>query len=101
MSDERLSPTVHSHSSLITHPSSLTTSSLPLIMRKCFVSICHAVSVFLLLHRVAAIVCGVQNLGCQPIHHCLFTAPARIRNNPANRQRATALLMYLDGHLIG
>src|ERR1700741_5477947 len=46
---------------------------LPLVMRKRLVRVRHAVRVFLLLHRVTAVVCGIENFGRQPIRHRLFT----------------------------
>src|SRR4030095_8734548 len=61
-----------------------TADQLPFVMRKCLVRIRHAVRVFFLLHCVAAIVGGVENLGCEAIGHRLFTATSRIRDNPTN-----------------
>src|SRR5215217_7714858 len=69
-------------------------------MRECFVSVRHAVRVFLLLHRIAAVVRRVENLSRQTIGHRLFTTAAGIGDDPTNRQGAASFLMYLDRHLI-
>src|SRR6266545_1882835 len=73
---------------------------LKLVMRKRLVSVRHAMRVFLLLHRIAAIVCCVENLTGEPINHRLFAASARIRHNPTDCQGAAPFLVDLDWHLI-
>src|SRR5215470_3530400 len=75
--------------------------SSPPIMRERLVRIGHAVSIFSLLHRIAAIAGRVQYLVGQPIDHRLLTAPARVQNEPSNREAVpAALLIHLDGNLI-
>src|ERR1044072_3307461 len=69
-------------------------------MRECFVSVRHAVRVFLLLHRIAAVVCRVENLSRQTIGHRLFTAAARVGDDPANCKGTAPFLVYLDRNLI-
>src|ERR1044071_10395611 len=69
-------------------------------MREGFIRVRHAVRVFLLLHRVTAVVCRIENLGRQTIRHRLFTAAAGIGDDPANCQGTAPFLVYFDGHLI-
>src|SRR6185503_3564147 len=69
-------------------------------MRERFVSVCHAVRVFLLLHRITAIVRGVENFSRQTIRHRLFTAAAGVGDDPANCQGTAPFLVYFDRHLI-
>src|ERR1041385_494496 len=69
-------------------------------MRKRLVRIRHAVRVFLLLHRVAAVVCRVENLGCQTIGHRLLAAAACVRDDPANCQGTAPFLVNFDRNLI-
>src|ERR1700728_2124270 len=56
-------------------------------MRESLVRFCHAVHVFLLLHRSAASVCGVHNFFRQLFRHGLARACPRIQHQPVNRQR--------------
>src|SRR6185312_8914452 len=69
-------------------------------MRERLVRVGHAVRVFFLLYRVSAVVSRVENLSRQTIGHRLFTAPTRVRNDPANCQGTAPLLVYLDRNLI-
>src|SRR6185503_8743150 len=69
-------------------------------MREGFVSVRHAVRVFLLLHRIAAVVRRVENLSRQAIGHRLFTAAAGVGDDPANCQGTAPFLVYFDRHLI-
>src|SRR3982751_700743 len=73
---------------------------LPLVMRERFVRIRHAVRVFFLLHRIAAVVCRVENLCRQTIHHRLLTAAPRVGDDPANCQGTAPLLMHFNRNLI-
>src|SRR5665213_353460 len=75
--------------------------SLPSIMREGFVRIGHAVRVFPFLDRDAAIVGGVEQFARKAFFHRVFRAPARARNQPADRQRLAAVGANLDRHLIG
>src|SRR5215213_1005654 len=70
-------------------------------MRECLIGVSHAVRVFLLLHRIAAVVRRVENLGRQTIHHRLFTAAAGVGDYPPNCQGTAPFLVYFDRHLIG
>src|SRR5882724_2129043 len=74
--------------------------SLPFVMRKRFVSISHAVCVFLLLDCIAAIVRRVEYFRRQAIRHRLFATATRIRNNPPDCQRSASLLVHFHRHLI-
>ena len=66
---------------------------LPFVMRKRLVGVRHAVRVFLLLDRVAAIVCSIQNFAARRSVIVFFAAPARVGDDPANRQRTTSFLV--------
>src|SRR6266851_9572286 len=70
-------------------------------MRERLVRVSHAMGVVFLLNGVAAVVRRVEQLGRQPVSHRFLSAPARIRDNPADRQRAASLLMNFDRNLIG
>ena len=61
----------------------------------------HLVRVVALLHRVAAVLRGVDELGGEPLAHRLLAAVARVRDEPAHRQRDAALRADLDGDLVG
>src|SRR5689334_17267226 len=69
-------------------------------MRESFISVRHAMRVVFLLHGIAAIVGGVENLGREPIRHRFFTAPARVGDNPANSQGTAPLLMNFNRNLV-
>src|SRR5215208_4764127 len=69
-------------------------------MRKRFVGVRHAVRVFLLLDRISAVVCRVENFSRQTIGHRLLTTAACVRDDPANCQGAAPLLVYFNRHLI-
>src|SRR5712692_7614602 len=58
-------------------------------------------SIVFLLDRVAAIVRRIEQLSRQPVSHRFLAAPARKRDDPANRQRTAPLLMNFDRDLIG
>jgi len=69
-------------------------------MRECFVGIRHAMRIFLLLDRVAAIVRRVKQLSRETIGHRFLTSAASELNYPANCERAAPLLMYLNRDLV-
>src|SRR5215471_4849421 len=69
-------------------------------MRERLVRVGHAVCIFFLLHRIAAIVGCIQNFTGQPIRHRFLTTAARVENDPANRERSAALLVYFNRDLI-
>src|SRR5215213_1443303 len=73
---------------------------LPLIVRKRLVGVRHAVRVFLLLDRIPAVVCRIENLGRQTIRHRLFTAAACVGDDPPDCQGTAPFLVYFDRHLI-
>src|SRR5260221_11605670 len=54
-----------------------------------------------LLDRVAAIVRRIEQLSRQSVSHRFLAPSPRKRDDPANRQRATSLLMNFDRNLIG
>src|SRR6478609_2030934 len=71
------------------------------IMRESAVRFRHAVRVFAFLHRVAAIVTCIHELGREPVDHGLVVAAARGRDDPAYSERLAAIGTNFDRHLIG
>src|ERR1051326_8760499 len=69
-------------------------------MRERFVRVRHTMCVVFLLHRVAAIVGGIENLGRETIRHRFFTAPTRVGNNPTNSQGTAPLLVNFNWNLV-
>src|SRR6202000_833089 len=61
----------------------------------------HAMGVFALLHRGAAVVGGIHQLGGEAIGHRLLRAAARGGDDPADRQRLGAIGADFDRHLVG
>src|ERR1044072_3332246 len=74
--------------------------SLPLVMRKRLVSVCHAMRVFFLLHGVSAVVSSVKDFGRQTIRHRFFASSSRIGNNPPDSKRTASFLVNFDWYLI-
>src|SRR3954454_17561483 len=66
-----------------------------------FVGLRHAVCVFTLLHRGAAVVGGIQKLGGEAVGHGLLGTAARAGEDPADRQRLGAIRADFDRHLVG
>src|SRR5215210_7943247 len=87
--------------SLITHHLSLITEYLPLVVRERLVGLGHTVRVVLLLDGIAAVVGGVEHLAGEAVDHRLLAAGAGGAHDPADGERAAALLRDLDGHLVG
>src|SRR5690242_14026870 len=79
----------------------LAISKLPLVMGKRFVRVRHTMRVVFLLHGVAAIVGGIENLGRETIGHRFFTAPTRVGDNPTNSQGTAPLLVNFNWNLVG
>ena len=73
----------------------------PPVMRESLVGLRHAVSVFLLLNRIAAIVGGVHQFTCELLFHGFFATGSRVGQNPANRQRCSPSRTDFDRHLVG
>src|SRR5215469_6238034 len=73
---------------------------LPAIVRERLVRLSHAVNVFLLLHRGATSVRGIEQLSRQLVDHALLATRAAIGHEPTNRQRRPALRVHLNGHLV-
>src|ERR1041385_3803735 len=73
---------------------------LPAVMREGLVGLRHPVHVVLALERVALLLQRVQDLAGELVVHALLPPVARVRHEPAERQRAAAALRYLDGHLV-
>src|ERR1051326_127112 len=69
-------------------------------MRERFVRVRHTMCVVFLLHRVAAIVGGIENLGRETIRHRFFAAPTRVGNNPTNSQGTAPLLVNFNWNLV-
>ena len=65
------------------------------------VGVRHAVRVFALLDRGAAVVGGIQELARQPLGHGVLGARARQSIEPADRQRLRRAGADLDRNLIG
>jgi hypothetical protein len=61
----------------------------------------HLVRVFLLLHRVAAVVRGVHDLAGELLHHGLLATIAAVLDDPAHREGHAAVLTDFDGNLVG
>jgi hypothetical protein len=59
------------------------------------------VRVLALLHRVPAVVGGVDDLACQLLHHRLLAAGLGVLDEPAHRQGHPPVLPDLDWHLVG
>src|SRR5688572_30539681 len=70
-------------------------------MREGLVGLRHTVGVFALLHRGAAVVGRVQQLGTEAVGHGLLRTAAGGLDDPADRQRLSALRADLDRHLVG
>src|SRR5579863_3111946 len=73
---------------------------LPAVVREGLVGLSHAVHVFLLLDRSAAIIGGIQQLVSQLVYHALLAAAAAVGQDPANRQRGAAVGIDLDRDLV-
>src|SRR5215213_4818787 len=74
---------------------------LPAVVAEGAVRFRHAVRVFALLHRIAAVLRSVHQLARQTARHGLLRAGTRRRDQPADGQRLGALRTDLDGDLIG
>src|SRR5579872_387318 len=73
---------------------------LPAVMRKRLVRFRHAMHIFLLLDGGAAAVGGIQQFIAQLVNHALFATGAGIADDPANRQRRSAIGINLNRNLI-
>src|ERR1700679_3627804 len=73
---------------------------LPAVMRKGLVGLGHAVHIFLLLHRRAAPVGGIEQLIAQLVDHALFAAVAAVGDQPADGQRGAPLRVHFDRNLV-
>src|SRR5438132_7296169 len=73
---------------------------LPPIMRESLVGLRHLVRIFLLLDRVAAVVCGIHDLARELVLHRLFAAAGGAADQPANRQGGAAGGPHFDRHLV-
>src|SRR5438552_18743978 len=56
--------------------------------------------VFLFLNRRAATIRGIEQFITQLVDHSLFTASARVDDDPANRERGAAIGIHFDRHLV-
>src|SRR6516165_1018155 len=74
---------------------------LPTIMREGFVRIGHPVGVLPPFDSDTAITGGVEEFAREPLLHRILRPAARARNQPADRQRLTAVGPNFDRHLIG
>src|SRR5689334_7731838 len=73
---------------------------LPAVVREGLVRLRHPVDVVLSLERAALLVQRVENLVGELVRHALLATLARIRHEPAHRERAGAPLRHLDRHLV-
>src|SRR3546814_15392276 len=73
---------------------------LPAIVRECTVRFGHAMRVFPLLDRIAAIVRCIKQFTRQPSRHSGFTTRARGGDAPTNSQRLRAVRPPLNRNLI-
>src|ERR1700676_13758 len=73
---------------------------LPAIVRKRLVRFRHAMHIFLLLHRSAPRIGGVNQFIRQLVDHRAARAFSRILQQPANRQRLSPERAYFHRHLI-
>src|SRR5438105_1613833 len=73
---------------------------LPPVVREGLVGLRHPVHVVLALERVALLLERIQDLAGQLVVHVLLAAVARIRDEPAQRERAAAALRHLDRNLV-
>src|SRR5687768_7448748 len=69
-------------------------------MREGLVRLRHLVRVLALLHRAAAVLAGVEDLGGELVHHRLLAPAAAVGDEPADRERGAALGTHLDRHLV-
>src|SRR5476651_1727580 len=74
---------------------------LPAVMRKRLVGVGHLVRVLALLHRVAAAIEGVEQLGGELLGHAVARTVAGGLDDPADGESLAALRTNFDGHLVG
>src|SRR5262249_27097800 len=87
--------------SLRTHKSRAWRASLlPSVMRERLIGFRHAVYVFFLLDRRAAVIRGVEQFVAQLVDHSLLAASAGVGQNPANRQRGAPVRIHLHRYLV-
>src|ERR687891_970372 len=73
---------------------------LPAVVREGLVGLRHSVDVVLLLVGPTLLVERVLELAGQLLGHALLAPVARCLDEPAERERASATLRHLDGHLV-
>src|SRR5690554_132865 len=73
----------------------------PAVVRERLVRVRHAVDLFALLDRAAAVLGGVDQLGRQLARHAVLAALARRLDQPAHRQRHAPRGANLDRYLVG
>src|SRR6266850_3481372 len=74
---------------------------LPAVVREGLVRLRHLVRVLALLHRVAAVVRRVHQLGGELLVHGLLAALLGVLDQPAHGERHPALLPHFHGDLVG
>src|SRR5919109_5528451 len=77
-------------------PPSSGVAPLPAVMRERLVGLRHLVRVLSFLHRHAAVVGGVEQLGRQLVGHAALGAPAGRADHPAHGERGPAVGGHLD-----
>src|SRR5947209_13656795 len=78
-----------------------TACNLPAVVREGLVGLRHLVGVLALLHRVAAVVRGIHDLGGQLLRHGLLAALLGVGDQPAHAQRQAAVLPHFHRDLVG
>src|SRR3954468_24372454 len=74
--------------------------SLPAVVRKCLVGLRHPIHVVLALVRVPLLLERVEDLAGELVAHLLLATIARGRDEPAQRELASAPLRHLDRNLV-
>src|SRR5262245_24831604 len=79
----------------------MTVPALPAVMGVRAIRVRHAMRLFALAHRLAALRGGVEELGRELLFHGLARARARRVHHPAHRERRASVGRDLDRDLIG
>src|SRR5690348_14068399 len=74
---------------------------LPAVVRESLVGVGHLMDVLALLHRVATVLRGVDDLVRETVDHRLLVALAGVLDEPAHAERERAVRANVDGNLVG
>src|ERR1700676_4440140 len=75
--------------------------ALPAIVRERLVGLGHAVSIFALADRGAAILGGLHQFGCKTMRHGFLAAGGGRLDHPSHRQSLATIGTHFDRHLVG